>query len=133
MSASFFISPQKLWSKIGTAKAPLVLDVRRRAIYDEAPGLVPTATWREPEAYQQWLPLLPADRPIVLACRYGHNLSQMVAAELRQRGIPARVLEGGYQAWSEAGLPLVSKAALQRFARNCLPTVRAETERARAR
>jgi hypothetical protein len=49
-------------------------------------------------------------------CRYGHNLSQMVAADLRQRGIPAQVVEGGYQAWGEAGLPLIAKAALERFA-----------------
>jgi rhodanese-related sulfurtransferase len=115
-SASFFVSPQKLWSKIGTGNAPLILDVRRRAIYDEAEGLVPTAIWREPESYHDWLTSLPADRHIVLACRYGHNLSQMVAAELRQNGVHAQVLEGGYQAWSEAGLPLVSKAALARFA-----------------
>lgn len=115
-SASFFISPQELWSRIGTGKAPLIFDVRRRAIYDEAPGLVPTATWREPESYRNWLPSLPADRHIAVACRYGHNLSQMVAAELRQRGAHAQVLEGGYQAWSEAGLPLVTKSALERFA-----------------
>jgi len=49
-------------------------------------------------------------------CRYGHNLSQMVAADLRQRGIAAHVVEGGYRAWAAAGLPLVSKAALERFA-----------------
>jgi len=115
-SASFFISPQKLWSKIGTGNAPLIFDVRRRVIYDEAPGLVPTATWREPESYQAWLPSLPKDRHIVLVCRYGHNLSQMIAAELRQNGAHAQVLEGGYQAWSEAGLPLVSRAAMERFA-----------------
>src|ERR1044071_7988852 len=110
-AASFFVSPQELWSRIGTGKAPLILDVRRRAIYDEAPGLVPTAIWREPESYQDWLSGLPTDLHIVLACRYGHNLSQMVAAELRQNGVHAQVLEGGYQGWSEAGLPLVSKAA----------------------
>lgn len=115
-SANFFISPQDLWAQIGTRNAPLILDVRRRAIYDEAPALVPTATWREPESYQDWLPTLPADRPVVIVCRHGHNLSQMVAAELRQRGAHAQVLEGGFQAWSEAGLPLVSKAALRRFA-----------------
>jgi len=115
-SASFFVSPLELWSLIGTALAPLVLDVRRREIYDAAPGLVPTATWREPETYAQWTPALNGDRPVVLVCRYGHNLSQMVAADLRQRGIAAQVLEGGYQSWSEAGLPLVAKAALERFA-----------------
>ena len=115
-SASFFVSPAELWSRIGTADAPVILDVRRRDVYDAAPGLAPTAIWREPESYAQWTPSLSADKPIVLMCRYGHNLSQMVAADLRQRGIPAQVVEGGYQGWGEAGLPLVTKTALERFA-----------------
>jgi hypothetical protein len=34
-SASYFITPQQLWSRIGTADAPMILDCRRRAIYDE--------------------------------------------------------------------------------------------------
>jgi rhodanese-related sulfurtransferase len=115
-SASFFVAPDKLWSWIGAAQAPLILDVRRREIFDAAPGLVPTAVWREPESYAQWLPAITGEKPIVLVCRYGHNLSQMIAAELRARGIPAQVLEGGYQAWEGAGLPLTSKGALTRFA-----------------
>jgi rhodanese-related sulfurtransferase len=92
-SASFFVSPQQLWSRIGTADAPMILDVCRRAVYDAGAGVIPTSHWQQPETYADWLPGLPADRPIVLACRYGHNLSQMVAAELRGRGVPAQVLE----------------------------------------
>jgi rhodanese-related sulfurtransferase len=113
--ASYFVSPQQLWSEIGTAQAPTVLDVRRREILDAAPGLIPTATWHQPETFADWVPTLPTDRPIVVTCRYGHQLSQMVAADLRARGIPARVLEGGYQGWAEAGLPLTAKSALDRF------------------
>jgi rhodanese-related sulfurtransferase len=114
--ASYFVSPQQLWSEIGTAQAPMILDVRRREILDAAPGLIPTATWHQPETFADWVPTLPTVRPIVVTCRYGHQLSQMVAADLRARGIPARVLEGGYQGWGEAGLPLTAKAALDRFA-----------------
>lgn len=113
---SFFISPPDLWSLIGTARAPLILDVRRREVYEAAAGLLPTAIWQQPESHAEWTPTVPADRPVVLACRYGHNLSQMVAADLRQRGIAAQVLEGGYHAWAEAGLSLVAKSALARFA-----------------
>ena len=42
--------------------------------------------------------------------------ARSVAAHLRTEGFDARVLEGGYQAWSDAGLPLVAKSALDRFA-----------------
>jgi len=114
-SASYFVSPQQLWLRIGTADAPTILDVCRRKIYDEGPGLIPGSHWRQPETYLEWVPGLATDRPIVLACRYGHNLSQMIAGELRGRGVPAQVLEGGRQAWIEAGLPMVAKAALDRL------------------
>jgi hypothetical protein len=40
-SASYFITPQQLWSRIGTADAPMILDCRRRAIYDEGQGVIP--------------------------------------------------------------------------------------------
>ena len=35
-SASYFVAPQQLWSRMGTADAPVILDVCRRAIYDAA-------------------------------------------------------------------------------------------------
>lgn len=116
MTASFFISAQDLWSLTGTEYAPLILDVRRRAIYDAATGLIPTAQWRQPETFAEWTPAIAVGQPVVVVCRYGHNLSQMVVADLRERGVSARVLEGGYQAWDEARLPLVDKAALERLA-----------------
>jgi len=43
-------------------------------------------------------------------------MSQMAAADLRARGFAARILAGGYDAWTAAGLPLVAKATLARFA-----------------
>ena len=116
MFASFFVSPQDLWSRIGTADAPADSRCVSARNLRCGSGVIPTAQWRKPETYLEWLPGLAADRPIVLACRYGHNLSQMIAAELRARGVSAQVLEGGRQAWSEAGLPLVTKTALDRFA-----------------
>src|SRR3954447_23033487 len=116
MSASFFVSPQELLWRIGTADAPTILDACRREIYDAGAGVIPTAQWHQPETFMEWVPGLPAARLVVLACRYGHNLSQMIAAELRGRGVAAQVLEGGRQAWSEAGLPVVNKAVLERFA-----------------
>jgi hypothetical protein len=43
-------------------------------------------------------------------------MSQIPAARLRGDGHDARVLAGGYDAWTTAKLPLVGKAALDRFA-----------------
>jgi rhodanese-related sulfurtransferase len=114
-ASSFFVSPQDLWGLVGTADAPQVVDVRRREVYEAAPGLIPTATWREPAEGSRWMPGLDRQRPVVFCCKAGHELSQTVAAQARQDGFDARVLEGGYGAWSEAGLPLVARAEAERF------------------
>jgi rhodanese-related sulfurtransferase len=114
--ASFSISSESLWTSIGSAQAPQILDVRRRDIYDASPGLMPTAVWRDPAAVAQWKTTLDRARAVVAVCKAGHELSQAVAAELRADGYDARVLTGGYAAWSEAKLPLVDRAALERYA-----------------
>jgi rhodanese-related sulfurtransferase len=115
-SASYFISPDELWNLIGTAGTPQIVDTRRRAVYDEAPGVLPTAVWRDPALTPQWSAGIDRGRPVVVACKAAHEMSQMAAAQLRAQGIQARVLTGGYAAWTDARLPLTAKAALDRFA-----------------
>jgi rhodanese-related sulfurtransferase len=116
MGASFFISAIDVWSKIGTVDAPRILDVRRREVYETAAGIIPASHWIDPAADNDWMQILDRGRPIVTACKAGHERSQMIAARLRQQGFAASVLTGGYSGWSEAGLPLVDKAALAHFA-----------------
>ena len=117
-AASFSISPQNLCNLIGTNAAPQIVDARRRDAYDAATGVLPASLWRDPAAAEQWTATLERTRPIVVACKAGHELSQMIAASLRAQGYDARILAGGYAGWSEAGLPLVNKAALMRLAPN---------------
>src|SRR5256714_15293698 len=81
-SASFFLSPHELWSRIGSADAPMILDVCRREIYEAGPGVIPTAQWLQPETFLEIEPSLPSVRLIVIYCRYVHNLSQMISAAL---------------------------------------------------
>ena len=72
-SASFFVSPLELWSRIGTADAPPILDVCRREIYEAGPGLIPTAQWVKPETYLDWVPNLPTDNPLKVGFAIGNN------------------------------------------------------------
>jgi rhodanese-related sulfurtransferase len=51
---------------------------------------------------------LATDRRIVAVCRSGAR-SGRVAAALRAAGYDAANLEGGMQAWEEAGLPFVAE------------------------
>jgi rhodanese-related sulfurtransferase len=115
MRLGFFISPSDVWSKLGSADAPRIVDVCRREVHGEATGVIPTSVWIDPAVADAAI-MDDAARPVVVACRFGHDLSQMVAAKLRERGVAASVLAGGWTAWGEAGLPLVDKAALSRFA-----------------
>ena len=96
-SASFFISPQDLWTAIGSAAAPQIVDARRREVYDAAPHVLPTATWQDPKS-ADWIGSLDRARPVVVACKAAHEMSQMVAADLRAKGYDASVLAGGYAA-----------------------------------
>lgn len=121
LASSYFISPTELWSLIGTAQSPQIVDARRRDVFDAAAGVLPTATWRNAAEAAQWAADLNHRRRIVVACREGHQLSQLAAAELRELGFDASVLAGGYAGWTAAVLPLIDKPALNRLVR-CRPS-----------
>ena len=116
LSASYSISPQALWTSIATHRAPLIVDARRREAYGASPHLLPGAIWRDARAVRQWAAGLDRATPIVVACKAGHEMSQSTVAHLRVDGFDAAVLEGGYEAWAQAGLPFIAKAALERIA-----------------
>lgn len=112
----FFVSPNDLWNSIATPDAPQIIDVRRRDVFDRSPHLLPGALWRDPAKATEWSGGLDRTRPLAIACKAGHDLSQMAAAQLRADGFAASVLEGGYEGWATACLPLVAKAELERLA-----------------
>ncbi len=87
-----------------------------RTLTTASTQLLPGAIWRDAGKTQQWSAEFDRARPIVAACKAGHEMSQTAVAQLRADGFDARVLEGGYEAWGKAGLPLVAKAELDRIA-----------------
>lgn len=115
LSPSYSISPQYLWNAMATRDAPQLVDVRRRDAFEASPQLLPGAIWRDAGQTQTWSAELGRARPIVIACKAGHEMSQAAVAQLRADGFDARVLEGGYEAWANAGLPFVAKAELDRL------------------
>jgi rhodanese-related sulfurtransferase len=99
------ISPRDLYARLGTAAAPVVIDVRRPADFAEADRLVAPAFHHLPDEVDRWRKELPDGRPVVLYCVHGRQVSQGVTAALRAAGIEAAYLEGGIAGWIETGLP----------------------------
>jgi rhodanese-related sulfurtransferase len=89
------ISAADLYALTGTARAPVVVDIRPVAAYESDRVLVAGAVRRDPAAL--------AD-PLVLCCAQGAE-SATLAASLAARGRDVRALAGGLAAWRAAGLP----------------------------
>src|SRR3954451_23951649 len=99
------ISGADLYDQLGTASAPMVVDVRRPADFASADALIVSAFHRDPDQVQQWRGELPGGGQVVVYCVHGHQVSQGVAAALRAAGIDASYLAGGISDWIENGFP----------------------------
>jgi rhodanese-related sulfurtransferase len=109
MSDSHFsISPATLASLIGSPACPPVVDVRREDVFRQADAMIPAAAWRDHRLAGDWAHEYSAAAPVVY-CAHGHNVSEMAAALLRQQGVAARVLEGGFEAYVAAGGPTIRR------------------------
>jgi len=99
----FFILPAELKTRMDGSEPPLILDVRKRAAFDESGHMLPGAIWRDPFKITQWIGDLAKDRPLIIHCVHGHEVSQDAGKALREAGFDALVLTGGFEAWREAG------------------------------
>jgi rhodanese-related sulfurtransferase len=76
------ISPQDLYSAIGTAAAPVVIDVRRSAAFAADHRMIVGAIRRDPDEIQNWRQELPSGRAVVVYCVHGHEASQEAASRI---------------------------------------------------
>lgn len=107
------ITPAELQLALRCATPPLLLDVRRAAVFEQADALIQGAAWRDPSTVGDWGPQLPpAPDAVVVYCVHGHQVSQDCASRLRALGRDARFLEGGIEAWQLAGGALMAKSTV---------------------
>lgn len=111
MSSFNTISVEKLVRLMGTPKCPVLIDVSSEEDFAARLGIVPGAIRRPYETVSDWAAEFTGSS-VVAICEKGLKLSHGVAAWLRHTRVTADVLEGGFQAWSQAGLPVVPKAVL---------------------
>jgi rhodanese-related sulfurtransferase len=99
------VSPGDLYTRPGTALAPMLVDVRRQEALSADNKLIIGACHRPPEDVSRWLNELPVGRAVVAYCGHGRQTSQGVTASLNAAGIKAAYLEGGVTAWNAKNLP----------------------------
>jgi rhodanese-related sulfurtransferase len=108
----FSISAQALYHRLGTAAAPLVIDARRAAAFDADDRMLIAAVRRAPGDVRDWGRDLRPERPVVVYCAHGQEVSQQTAVALGGIGLDARYLEDGITGWAEHKLPLRKKVAV---------------------
>ena len=106
MSATNSITPDKLFRLIGTPSCPAIIDVR-----PDGSELLPASARRQADDVRDWAAALTGQN-VVISCVHGRERSAGVAAILRTEGISAEILEGGFEAWRDAGLPVIDAKKL---------------------
>ncbi|HZE52570.1 MAG TPA: sulfurtransferase/chromate resistance protein [Bradyrhizobium sp.] len=105
------IATDKLARLIGTVNTPALIDVRTDEDFAADPRLIPGAVRRNHENTADWGEEF-AGRSAIVVCLRGQKLAQGTAAWLRYIHVEAEVLEGGFEGWKAAGLPLVPTSKL---------------------
>jgi rhodanese-related sulfurtransferase len=108
----FSVSAASLYPRLGTAAAPIVVDVRRRPAFEADEWMIAGAIRRPPDTVSEWGAALPQRRLVVVYCVHGQEVSRNTAASLRGAGVDARYLDGGITEWAEHRLPLRKKVPL---------------------
>jgi len=93
------LTPDELRKALASATPPLLLDVRRAEDREKGGNGLPGAQWRDPAQMEAWVKDIPAGCEVALYCVRGGGVSQSVQATLEARGISARYVEGGLEAW----------------------------------
>jgi len=100
------INSAELNSALHSANPPTIFDVRKKPVFDSDPALIANATWQVFDQVEDWASTLSADmknKPVVVYCVHGHEVSQSVTKKLNELGFDASYLEGGIAQWIDEG------------------------------
>ncbi|WP_064697001.1 Fe-Mn family superoxide dismutase [Rhizobium aegyptiacum] len=101
------VAPEDLLVRLQRQEDLVVLDVCLAEDLPKRSDMLPGAIARLSETIGGWADQLPQDKPIVVYCIYGFQVSGDAVAELRRHGLDARALAGGIAAWHAIGGPTV--------------------------
>ena len=95
----------------GAPAKPVLLDVRRPEHRAMTTDTMAGAAWHDPALLPAWSAALDPNRPVVVCCVHGLDIGRSTALALRARGLDARYLAGGIEAWRAAGQAMVPQEA----------------------
>ena len=87
----------------GDDRRPVLLDLCLPRDLPRRTDMLRGASMHAPAALPRWVEKLSRDRPVVVYCICGFQVSGTAVTELRQRGYDARALVGGITAWHAIG------------------------------
>src|SRR5947209_5988026 len=99
------ITSHDLYGRLGTASAPMIVDVRSDDDVHAIDRLIPGAIHRPNEDAQSWWRDLPAGCLVVVCDLSGSAKSWKVTESLHRCGTDAGYLVDGFLGWHERGLP----------------------------
>ena len=83
------------------------LDVRKPQARLKSGLTIPGAVWRHPFDALNWADEF-AGGQVAIFCVHGHEVSKAVGGYLADLGIDVALIEGGFESWREAGLPVTA-------------------------
>ena len=106
MPSTTEITVPQLSRLIGLPHLPAIVDVRADEEFASDPRLVPGSRRRPAAPDLSWVSEH-TGQSVIVVCKDGLHLSQGISALMRQQGIDAQTLEGGYDCWRDSGQLLV--------------------------
>ena len=98
------VTPEE--AHVAQAAGVLLVDTRSADEQREQGGVIPGAVHHPLSVVLCRLEELPRDTRVILICRHGYS-SSLAAAQLQELGFrDATDVEGGFEAWQAAGLPV---------------------------
>ncbi|WP_415920538.1 rhodanese-like domain-containing protein [Tateyamaria sp. SN6-1] len=111
MDPTFYTSPTEILPRLGTAQAPVLIDVCVPEDVAADPFRLPGARRATHRDLGAALSHVNPGQPVVVTCQKGLKLSVGMAAHLRGEGHAATALDGGVLGWGAAGLPRIAEDA----------------------
>ena len=105
------VSPDQVKEKIHEGVEVAFVDVRAAAAWDASEMVLPAAVRVAPDQVDHGLAIIPHGRPVVLYAGKGEDeVAAKIADRLAAHGWEdVAVLQGGFDAWKDAGLPIEEK------------------------